>query len=69
VYRKIGQQGDWVEKPRPGAIDIIVRMHHSTQQVTNRGTSSPLLTIQIVLIIAWLACRLTGTSRRQWVPQ
>ena len=46
LRRKVDQQGNDVQEAR------VFVLHHSTQQVTNLGKSSPVRTIQIVLTTA-----------------
>ena len=64
----VGQQRHHIQKRRLFAFAALLRFHHSTQQVTNLGTSSPDRTIQIVLTTALLPCRRMVASRRQWLP-
>jgi len=66
---KVRQQCHHVQSGRPFVLCALFRLHHSTQQVTNLGTLSPVRTIQIVLTTALFPCRLMVASRRQCVPQ
>src|SRR3972149_5688161 len=66
--RPIGQQSYRVERGRLLAVSISLGRHHSTQQVTNRGESSPVRTIQIVLTMAFRPCRDTRTSSLKRAP-
>jgi hypothetical protein len=65
---KIDQQCHHVQEGRLFVSCALLCCHHSTQQVTNLGTFSPVRTIQIVLITALFPCRPIVTSRRQWLP-
>jgi hypothetical protein len=69
LRRKVLQQCHHVQNGRPFVPCAFFRLHHSTQQVTNFGTLSPVRTIQIVLTTALFPCRLMAASRRQCVPQ
>src|SRR5258708_15928264 len=66
---KVRQQCHHVQNGRPFALCAFFRLHHSTQQVTNLGTLSPVRTIQIVLTTALFPCRLMAASRCQSAPQ
>src|ERR1700738_1282939 len=69
LRRKVLQQCHHVQNGWPFVPCALFRFHHSTQQVTNLGTFSPVRTIQIDLTTALLPCRLMAASTRQCVPQ
>ena len=64
--RQVRKQGDSIEH---GRLFALYGCHHSTQQVTNRGKSSPVRMIQIVLTTALKSCRAIGTSTRHRTPK
>src|SRR5260370_26665129 len=66
---KVRQQCYHVQIGRRFVLCALFCLHHSTQQVTNLGTLSPVRTIQRVLTTARFLCRLMVASRRQWLPQ
>ncbi len=45
---KVRQRRHHVQNERPFVLCALFRLHHSTQQVTDLGTLSPVRTIQIV---------------------
>lgn len=64
----IGQQSYHVQSGRLGR-SLVCPFHHSTQQVTKRGSVSRGRTIQTVLTMARRSCRATATSSCERVPQ
>ena len=52
-----GQQCHHIQKRWSFALCVLLRFHHSTQQVTNLGMSSPDRTIQIVFTQHSFPCR------------
>jgi hypothetical protein len=69
VLRKITEKRDGAEEVAPEMSSFGAICHHRTQQVTKRGISSPLRTIQTVLTIARRPCRETVTSICQRSPK
>src|SRR6476469_8757753 len=67
--RPVGKQGHGIEQRRSRILFVFFLDHHSTQQVTKRGTSSPLRTIQTVLTMTLRSCRATSASTCQRVPK